>query len=131
MIKIAVMVVCLLAPFQSMAADRSGTNEEMFEWCKAYEVAQEDSRKLTLFESQDASACVMYMSGAFQMYNFKDRKCDLTRQSPDSLITLYQRSIRSRGQLSQRVYITVGILMDHCFCGEEPEFAQLICPKAD
>lgn len=130
-VMVRLAIISILLSINYPASAQAGTNEWLFQICKSaelYDTSKDDMRPVQIVE---ASSCRHYMIGAFQMYNYVTAKqCNLTKQDPNSLTKLFMSYVREHGQLNQPSWITIGFLMDNCFCNKDPDLAEAICPAS-
>lgn len=119
----------LMSPAVSATQD-ARTVAYMYDLCKQSE-RMEDGDEQSLSDQVKAMQCMAYMAGALGGYNFATaRTCDLSHRNAAHLTRTFLQYVRSQPTSSRETstQITVGMLMDNCFCHKDRELASAMCP---
>jgi hypothetical protein len=120
----------------SLAQDTLAKNSDaasvafMYGSCRQYEAMKEGDAQ-DVNEQVKSIICSTYMAGAFDAYSHATTKtCDLTSRNADQLVKTFLHIARNMPDSMRELptSATVGIILDNCFCGKDPEFLEAVCP---
>jgi len=106
-------------------------NHILYEQCRTYRTFGTDTKTTEQFV--DVVACINYMSGAYQAYNMAfysgkkpNRRCAFETRTTNDFIDDYIVFTRTTKAMDDDRRIVVGMLVEDCYCGEDPP---PYCPK--